>query len=341
MKEVPGLLEYLGYTFCFANILAGPAFEFSTYRDACDGTLLYNKDGKPRGKIPSTIMPSLVPFIKSMLCIGLYVVVGGMFPLLDPVDPQKNTPIVVQDEFLKNSWFYRYAYMWIGLFGVRCKYYFAWTNAEGANNLWYAGFEGFDEKGNAKGWSTSNNVDILGFEIAPSLSQLSKDWNKKTSLWLTRYVYIRTGGNLMAVYSLSAFWHGFYPGRLEGAGQRAWLKSLRLLLSSNFDLHHRVLLVLFVGSPFDNVRTFSKEEDLPVLWSREIQPLRHCVHHRYVCLRRVHGVGLHYSAVCRSHCSLEESLFLWTHLEPWLLRRLDVASSSQDARREEVPVASV
>jgi MBOAT, membrane-bound O-acyltransferase family len=221
LKEVPGLLEYLGYTFCFANILAGPAFEFSTYRDACDGTLLYNKDGKPRGTIPSTILPSLVPFIKSMVCMGLYVVVGGMFPLLDPVDPQKNTPVVVTAEFLKNSWFYRYAYMWIGLFGVRCKYYFAWTNAEGANNLWYAGFEGFDEKGNAKGWSTSNNVDVLGFEIAPSLSQLSKDWNKKTSLWLTRYVYIRTGGNLMAVYSLSAFWHGFYPGKLEGSGQRA------------------------------------------------------------------------------------------------------------------------
>ena len=29
---------------------------------------------------------------------------------------------------------------------------------------------------------------------------------------MTRYVYIRTGGSLAAVYSLSAFWHGFYPG---------------------------------------------------------------------------------------------------------------------------------
>jgi MBOAT, membrane-bound O-acyltransferase family len=25
-------------------------------------------------------------------------------------------------------------------------------------------------------------------------------------------VYIRTGGSLIAVYSMSAFWHGFYPG---------------------------------------------------------------------------------------------------------------------------------
>lgn len=200
LKEVPGLLEYLGYTFCFSNILAGPAFEFSVYRNACDGTLLYTADGKPRGAIPSNILPSLVPFVKSLVCLGVFVVMGGMFPLLDPIDPQKNTPVVVQPEFLENTWLYRYAYMWIGLFAVREKYYFAWCTAEGANNIWYAGFEGFDDKGKAKGWGVSSNVDILGFETAPNLSTLSKDWNKKTSIWLTRYVYIRTGGSLMAVY---------------------------------------------------------------------------------------------------------------------------------------------
>lgn len=217
LKDVPGLLEYLGYTFCFASILAGPAFEFSTYRNACDGTLLYTPDGKPRGTIPSNILPSFLPFVKSLVSLGLFVVMGGMFPLLDPVDPQNGTPVLVQPEFLEKSWIYRYAYMWIALFAVREKYYFAWNNAEGANNIWYAGFEGFDDKGNPKGWGNSNNVDMLGFETAPNLSTLSKDWNKKTSIWLTRYVYIRTGGNLMAVYGMSAFWHGFYPGTTHSA----------------------------------------------------------------------------------------------------------------------------
>ncbi|CAB9504357.1 bound O-acyltransferase domain-containing protein 2 [Seminavis robusta] len=212
LKELPGLLEYLGYTFCFASMLAGPAYEFTVYRDACDGSLLYDKDGKPRGKIPGTLVPSLLPFLKSFLLLGIHVGLGGMFPLLDPTDSQKNPPVLAQEDFLQNPWFYRYGYMWIGLFATRCKYYFAWLNAEGANNLFYAGFEGFDEKGEPKGWGVASNVDVLGFELAPNLSTLSKDWNKKTSLWLTRYVYIRTGGNLMAVYMLSAFWHGFYPG---------------------------------------------------------------------------------------------------------------------------------
>lgn len=212
LKDVPGLIEFLGYTFSFSSILAGPAYEFATYRNAVDGSLLYKPDGTPRGKIPSSLMPTLIPFARSLLCMGLFVIMGGMFPLLDPVDPQNNPPVLVQEEFMMNPWWYRYAYMWIALFSVREKYYFAWNNAEGANNIWYAGFEGFDEKGNALGWDNSNNVSIIGFETAPNLSSLSKDWNKKTSAWLARYVYIRTGGNLMAVYSLSAFWHGFYPG---------------------------------------------------------------------------------------------------------------------------------
>ena len=212
LKDVPGLLEFLGYTFSFSSILAGPAYEYATYRNAVEGTLFFNPDGSPKGKIPSNIMPTLIPLAKSLLCLGVFVVMGGMFPLLDPEDPQNNPPVLVQEAFLQNSWFYRYAYMWVGLFAIREKYYFAWINAEGANNIWYAGFEGFDEKGNAKGWENSNNVDIIGFETAPNLSSLSKDWNKKTSSWLARYVYIRTGGNLIAVYGLSAFWHGFYPG---------------------------------------------------------------------------------------------------------------------------------
>jgi hypothetical protein len=55
-------------------------------------------------------------------------------------------------------------------------------------------------------------MDIWKFETAENVQQLSKEWNKKTSLWLTRYVYYRTNGSLIAVYSTSAFWHGFYPG---------------------------------------------------------------------------------------------------------------------------------
>lgn len=212
VNKLPNLLEYLGYTFCFSNVLTGPATEFVTYEHTCSGALLYTPDGKPRGKIPSNVWPSLQPFLTCLVALVTFVVLGGYFPLHDPKDPQNATPVILTEEFLKQAWFYRYAYMWVGLLVVRQKYYFAWKCAEGANNVWYAGFEGFDEKGNVKGWENSSNMNILAFETASNIQTLSKEWNKKTSLWLTRYVYIRTGGSLAAVYSMSAFWHGFYPG---------------------------------------------------------------------------------------------------------------------------------
>lgn len=212
LPKLPSLLEFLGYTFCFSNVLSGPAFEFATYCHACDGSLLYKPDGTPRGKIPSNVWPTMKPFLISLVCLANFVVLGAIFPMLDPTDPQKNTPAILTPEFLAQPWIKRYAYMWTALLVVRQKYYFAWKNSEGAHNIWYAGFEGFDEAGNIKGWENSSNVNIFEFETASNVQTLSKEWNKKTSLWLTRYVYIRTGGSLVATYGMSAFWHGFYPG---------------------------------------------------------------------------------------------------------------------------------
>jgi hypothetical protein len=211
LKDAPSLLEFLGYTFCFSSLLAGPATEYSIHLGAITGSLFKTPDGK-QGKVPSNIIPTLWPLFQSLLCLGVFVVGSGAFPILDPEDPQKNTPLILTEKFMENPWPYRYLYCWVGLLAIRFKYYFGWKNASGANNIWYAGFDGLDEKGEAIGWANSDNMDILGFELAPDVQTMTKNWNKKTSDWLTRYVYIRTGGNLAAVYSTSAFWHGFYPG---------------------------------------------------------------------------------------------------------------------------------
>jgi hypothetical protein len=210
LKDAPTLLEFLGYTFCFSNLLAGPATEYSVYAKAVDGTIFKMSNGT--SKTPNNVWATIRPFLTSLVAMGAFLTLGAKFPLLDPTDPQKNTPVILQDDFLTKPFFLRYFHAWMSLLAVRQKYYFGWKNAEGAQNIWFAGFDGWDEKGESKGWETSSNVDILGFELASDVQNMSKNWNKKTSFWLTRYVYIRTGGSLFAVYSMSAFWHGFYPG---------------------------------------------------------------------------------------------------------------------------------
>ncbi|KAG7352847.1 membrane-bound O-acyltransferase family protein [Nitzschia inconspicua] len=210
LKDKPNLLEFLGYTFCFSNLLAGPASEFSVYEQACNGSIFKMKDGSY--KRPDNLFATIRPLLESFVAMGAFLYLGGQFPLLDPTDPQHNTPAILTATFLQKPFLARYFHAWMGLLGVRQKYYFGWKNAEGAQNVWYAGFDGWDENGKAIGWETSSNVDIIGFELASDVQNMSKNWNKKTSFWLTRYVYIRTGGSLLAVYSMSAFWHGFYPG---------------------------------------------------------------------------------------------------------------------------------
>jgi hypothetical protein len=144
--------------------------------------------------------------------MGMHILGRVYYPLHDPQDPQKNLPVLLTDGFLAMPFLHRYSYFLIGSFLDRLKYYFAWKISEGANNLWYLGFEGFDDKRNPKGWGNSINVDMVAVELSPNIQNLTKGWNKKTSLWLQRYVYFRTNGSLIAVYGLSAFWHGFYPG---------------------------------------------------------------------------------------------------------------------------------
>ena len=57
-----------------------------------------------------------------------------------------------------------------------------------------------------------NNIDVLGVELGMSMRDYTNKWNKNTQSWLQRYVYERTNNSLTAVYMVSAFWHGFYPG---------------------------------------------------------------------------------------------------------------------------------
>lgn len=85
IDEVPNLLNYLGYVFCFSTVLAGPSFEYSTYLSAASGSNLMKG-----GKIvpPSRLKPVLLPLAQSLCALVVYVAVCPQFPLMNTVSPK-------------------------------------------------------------------------------------------------------------------------------------------------------------------------------------------------------------------------------------------------------------
>ena len=62
------------------------------------------------------------------------------------------------------------------------------------------------------GWNASQNVDIQASELATSVQDLTRSWNKCTQQWLERYVYTRFSKSLIITYAIAALWHGIAPG---------------------------------------------------------------------------------------------------------------------------------
>jgi len=112
-------------------------------------------------------------------------------------------------------------FFFLGAIGIRCQYYFIWKLAEGAGNLTGFGFSGYSSDGKPL-WSRLTNVFIWKIESFGCLRDITTYWNYKTGEWLKTYVYLRQTANpnkdkvpMYALYltnTLSAFWHGFYPG---------------------------------------------------------------------------------------------------------------------------------
>ncbi|CAH0482719.1 unnamed protein product [Peronospora belbahrii] len=198
IPQIPSLLEFLGFVYCFTTFLAGPACEYKEYSDAIHQTRFIDKKGIRRNVSPTRAAMSKL--VLGLGLMGLLVQFGALADLKE----------ILSDE--NQSMLIKWGRLFIALFLTRAKYYVAWKLAEGATVLAGTGCEGFDEQNNPKGWDGVSNVDILGFELGANVREISRAWNKGTQNWLERYVYTRTGNSLLATYSVSALWHGFYPG---------------------------------------------------------------------------------------------------------------------------------
>jgi len=201
LGKVPSLLEYFSYIFHYSTMLAGPVCTFREFNDFIDGSDIRPK--KPGEKEPSPLMDVIRKTLSGFLCMFILFLTVDDFPINRNADPH----------FITTQPFYwRVIYGWISATVAKLRYYFAFKISEAVNNMGGLGFNGYDEKGHAK-WDRITNINILKFEFATNVKMVCDNWNISTALWLRRTVYERWSRHrTLAVFIMSSFWHGFYPG---------------------------------------------------------------------------------------------------------------------------------
>ncbi|CAA3005603.1 lysophospholipid acyltransferase 1-like [Olea europaea subsp. europaea] len=209
LLKLPSSIEYLGYCLCCGSHFAGPVYEMKDYLEWTER----KGNWKPteKGSSPSPYWPTFRAVLQAAICMGLYLYLVPHYPL-----SRFTEPVYQEWGFWK-----RLSYQYMSGFTARWKYYFIWSISEASIIISGLGFSGWTDSNPPKSrWDRAKNVDIVGVELATSSVQLPLVWNIQVSTWLRHYVYerlIQKGKKpgffqLLATQTVSAVWHGLYPG---------------------------------------------------------------------------------------------------------------------------------
>ncbi|KAD5508327.1 hypothetical protein E3N88_16030 [Mikania micrantha] len=216
---VISFLSAMGYLIgCHVYYMSGDAwkeggidatvYEIKDYLDWTERKGIWTKSEKGS---PSPLIPTLKAILQAGFCMGLYLYLSPFYPL-----SRFNEPIYQEWGFVK-----RLTCQYMSGFTARWKYYFIWSISEASIIISGLGFSGWTDSSPPKAlWDRAKNVDVLGVEFAKSSVELPLVWNIQVSTWLRHYVYdrlVQKGKKpgfiqLLATQTVSAVWHGLYPG---------------------------------------------------------------------------------------------------------------------------------
>jgi hypothetical protein len=235
ISYMPDPIEFLGWVYNPITFFAGPALEIREYLRATN-------EGYPSvvGRTDHVHQDSSNPFLNRIFMSLFKLIFGLVFMGVTAVGMAKFSNMQSWESI--NEWFpidpagtplkevamntiHRFGAIWIWMMFTRPRYYGAWYLAEGATIMAGYGYENAEARALFNKpetgllpveWSGNNQVDVVHTELAMSISQVTRAWNQSTQRWLERYIYKRLPRtmniNLVTLYFVSAFWHGFYPG---------------------------------------------------------------------------------------------------------------------------------
>lgn len=217
---LPSLLEFLGFVFCFGNLLAGPVIEFRDYQ------MWVRREGPwapAARKVPWTgdFRAGVRAWATAMVSMVFYLTMEKVW----------NFRLLATPWYAAQPLLVKLVTMQIVGTTYRTRYYFAWSL--GHCSLAFAGLDflkwedthGENDKDGGRDqrvgvWGRCRNAQPLRVEFCESSRLLAQYWNTTTGTFLRRYVYERltlpgrkpTFVTLMVTQLVSGVWHGLYPG---------------------------------------------------------------------------------------------------------------------------------
>lgn len=194
--KIPSCLEYIGYLYCFTNVLAGPSFSYQIYLDGIDAPRLLH------GQKFDGCTDSLYLFMQGLACIYLHNQLSPLFStegLLELTSKYGDRSVTSFGYIISYYIFYTAQH--------RLLFYFGWKWFEGACVM-----AGFGYNASEKSWTLASNSNIYLFEIGTPSMKRVRYWNISTQQWLQRCIYVKAGRSLLIVYTLNALWHGLDAG---------------------------------------------------------------------------------------------------------------------------------
>lgn len=219
IRELPSLLDYAGYVLFFPSLLVGPAFDYAEYRRWLDTSMfdtpaavdpVRKAPTRKKRRIPRSATPAILTMLTGIGWTLVFVYLSSYY----------HADLVTGPEYMRYSFLRRVFILHMFNFTARCKYYGAWSLAEGSCILAGLGYNGVDPVTGKVAWDRVQNIYPWGVESAQNTRAYIENWNKKTNMWLRNYIYLRVTPRgkkpgfraSMATFVTSATWHGFYPG---------------------------------------------------------------------------------------------------------------------------------
>lgn len=162
----------MSYIYFFAGCLIGPAYDFVEYRDFIHKRKLYEK-------IPNSLFPSALNFLKSCVFMAITVVLAPKFPL----------EYCGSDAYGADPLYYQFFYFNVSITLARCRYYSGWTMAQSGVDATGFSFGGVKKDGSLN-WENILTADP-SLELLQSPKEKIDKWNASVAAWLRRYVYFR------------------------------------------------------------------------------------------------------------------------------------------------------